>query len=196
MKRTILIATLFVATLTKAQTFTLKSKDLGGQATEKQVLNGFGCTGKNISPQLFWENAPENTKSFAVTIHDEDAPTGSGWWHWLIFDIYKDVTELKQGAGKITNEIAPKNTIQSKTDFGTPGYGGPCPPVGSSPHKYIVTVYALKIEKLGLDSSANPALVGFMLEQNAIQKASLIFYYTHTDLNENFIQNTPNKFEQ
>jgi Raf kinase inhibitor-like YbhB/YbcL family protein len=170
------ISVLFWSTIS-AQTFTLKSNELGGQATDKQVFNGFGCTGQNLSPQLFWENVPSGTKSFAVTIYDEDAPTGSGWWHWLIFDIPGNVTELKSGAGNLKLQSAPRNSIQSITDFKTQGYGGPCPPLGHGLHKYTVTVYALKTEKLGLDASANPALVGFMLGQNIIEKSSVIFYY-------------------
>jgi len=168
---------LFVSIKGNAQTFTLKSNELGGQATMKHVLNGFGCTGQNMSPQLFWENAPTDAKSFAVTIYDESAPTGSGWWHWLIFDIDKNCKELKSDAGNIKKEIAPKNSIQSKTDFGAQGYGGPCPPEGHGFHKYTITVYALKTEKLGLDGNASPALVGFYLQQNLIEKASLVFYY-------------------
>lgn len=128
MKRITLILIMFVSIKTIAQTFTLKSNELGGQATNKQALNGFGCNGENKSPQLFWENTPSNTKSFAITIFDEDAPTGSGWWHWLIFDIPTSVKELKSGAGNIAAKIAPSGAIQSITDFKTYGYGGPCPP--------------------------------------------------------------------
>ncbi len=160
-----------------AQTFTLKSNNLGGQATHKQVFNSLGCTGENSSPQLAWVNAPAGTKSFAVTLFDESAPTGSGWWHWLIFDIPSNVMELKTGADNINLKLAPANSIQSLTDFRVPGYGGPCPPEEGSHHKYIITVFALKTEKLGLDANANPALVGFMLEKHVIEKASLIFYY-------------------
>jgi len=160
-----------------AQTFTLKSQDIGGQATMRQVFNGFGCTGENISPQLYWENAPKTAKSFAVTIHDEDAPTGSGWWHWLIFDIPATNIELKAGAGDETKNIAPQGSIQSMTDFGKSGYGGPCPPEGHGFHKYTITVYALKTDKLGLDKSANPATVGYYLNANVIEKASIIMYY-------------------
>jgi Raf kinase inhibitor-like YbhB/YbcL family protein len=177
MKKVILIPFLLICALVNAQTFTLKSNELSGQATTKQLLNGFGCTGENISPQLYWENAPQGTKSFAVTIHDEDAPTGSGWWHWLIFDIDAGTKELKSDAGNPQKGLAPKNSIQSKTDFGAPGYGGPCPPVGHGLHKYTITVYALKTDKLGLDNNANPALVGFYLGQNTIGKASLVVYY-------------------
>lgn len=179
MKTSFLISLLCVTTLTHgfAQTFTLKSKDIGGQATEKQVFNGFGCSGANISPQLSWENPPEGTKSFAVTMYDPDAPTGSGWWHWLMFDIPATTRELPTNAGDVKQNLAPKGAIQSVTDFGTRGYGGPCPPPGHGRHQYIITVYALKVEKLGLDSTATPALVGYNLNANAIQKASIIMYY-------------------
>ncbi|HXG39244.1 MAG TPA: YbhB/YbcL family Raf kinase inhibitor-like protein [Bacteroidota bacterium] len=179
MKTSFLISLLCVTTLTHgfAQTFTLKSKDIGGQATEKQVFNGFGCSGANISPQLSWENPPEGTKSFAVTMYDPDAPTGSGWWHWLMFDIPATTRELPTNAGDVKQNLAPKGAIQSVTDFGTRGYGGPCPPPGHGRHQYIITVYALKVEKLGLDSTATPALVGFNLNANAIQKASIVMYY-------------------
>jgi len=177
MKKVILIASLLANISLHAQTFTLKSNDLGGQATEKNVFNGFGCNGKNLSPQLFWENPPAGTKSFAITIFDEDAPTGSGWWHWLIFDIASTEKELKSGAGSLSLNLAPNGAIQSLTDFKSQGYGGPCPPEGSKAHKYIITIFALKTAKLGLNETANPALVGFMLEQNAIEKSSLIFYY-------------------
>lgn len=160
-----------------SQTFTLRSSDVGGQATDKQVFNGFGCTGQNISPQLSWSNPPAGTKSFAVTVHDPDAPTGSGFWHWVVFDIPVSANELKTNAGNLLTKLAPQGAIQSITDFGTTGYGGPCPPEGHGSHQYIMTVYALKTEKLGLDSKTPPALVGFNLWNNTIQKASIIMYY-------------------
>lgn len=159
------------------QTFTLKSEDIGGQMTLQNVLNGFGCTGKNLSPQLSWENAPYGTESFAITIHDKDAPTGSGWWHWVVFDVPASVSELKQGAGDASKNLLPAGTIQSRTDFGQIGYGGPCPPEGDKPHAYLITIYALKTEKLGLDSKASPALVGFYLNANTLAKASIVAYY-------------------
>ena len=174
-----LILTFFIAILgiAHAQTFTLKSADLGGQATSKQEFGGFGCSGQNVSPQLSWENIPEGTKSFAITMYDPDAPTGSGWWHWLVFDIPADIRELKSGAGDITKNIAPANCVQSATNYGIGGYGGPCPPKGHGIHQYIITVYALKTDKLGLDKNANPATVGFNLWANTLQKASILAYY-------------------
>jgi len=132
----------------EAQTFTLKSKDIGGQATDKQVFKGFGCTGENVSPELYWENAPAGTRRFAVTMFDPDAPTGSGFWHWIVFDIPANITELKSDAGNLSKNLAPAGAIQGKTDFGQPGYGGPCPPEGHGFHEYIITVYALKTDKL------------------------------------------------
>jgi Raf kinase inhibitor-like YbhB/YbcL family protein len=172
----ILLAFCWSLTL-NAQTFTLKSNELGGQATEQNILNGSGCTGSNLSPQLYWENPPIGTKSYAVTLFDEDAPTGSGWWHWLIFDIPLQVKELKKGVGNISLKTAPSGSVQSITDFKSCGYNGPCPPAGDKAHRYVITVYALKTEKLGIDTTANPALVGFLLNQNAIEKASIMFYY-------------------
>lgn len=179
MKKTIVAFFILLSTgiVANAQTFTLRSKDIGGQATTKQVFKGFGCTGENISPELYWENIPAGTKSFAVTMYDPDAPTGSGFWHWLIFDIPANVTELKSDAGDLSKNLAPAGSIQSKTDFGQPGYGGPCPPEGHGFHTYIITVYALKTDKLGLDQNASGAYVGFNLYSNTISKASIIMYY-------------------
>lgn len=173
----IVVVCLFVVTAGFGQTFTLKSSDVGGQATEKQVYNSFGCSGQNISPELSWENPPAGTKSFAVTMYDPDAPTGSGWWHWLIFDIPATTRELLSNAGNLKVELAPKGSIQSVTDFGIQGYGGPCPPPGSPAHRYIITVFALKTDKLGLDDKATPAVVGFTINANTLEKASLIVYY-------------------
>jgi Raf kinase inhibitor-like YbhB/YbcL family protein len=164
----------FAGIITIAQTFTLKSNDMGGQAVNKQFSNTFGCHGENISPQLSWENAPKEAQSFAVTIYDKDAPTGSGFWHWLIFNIPANITELKSNAGDVTKAIAPAGSVQSNTDVGKPGYLGPCPPPGPA-HQYLITVFALK-GKLELDKSATPAVVGFYLGQQAIAKASLVFY--------------------
>ncbi len=160
-----------------AQTFTVTSASVGGQAIDEQVFNGFGCTGKNISPQLSWPNAPEGTKSFAITMYDPDAPTGSGWWHWVVFDIPATVKGIPAGAGSSGMPGMPAGAIQSMTDFGGIGYGGPCPPVGHGPHRYIITVYALKTDKLGLDAKAAAPMVGFSLGQNTLAKASLMFYY-------------------
>lgn len=176
MRPLILFFILYTSGANAQSTFTLRSSDLGGQATATQVFNGFGCDGQNISPQLSWEHAPEGTRSFALTMYDPDAPTGSGWWHWVVFDLPKDVTDLAAGSGSLGGKM-PVGAIQSMTDFGGTGYGGPCPPSGHGQHRYIITVHALKTDKLGLDASAGAALVGFNLNQQTLAKASIIFYY-------------------
>ena len=158
---------------TWAGDFTLKSQQLkdGGTMAEAHVLNGFGCAGKNISPELSWQNPPAGTKSFAVTVYDPDAPTGSGWWHWVIFNIHTTVRKLSANSGNDDFAAAPKGSIQSMTDFGKSGYGGACPPKGHGPHRYIFTVFALDVESLALDATATAAMVGYYLNQHALAKA-------------------------
>ncbi len=178
-KTSTLVALLFTscANYVLAGGLTLKSKDLAGQLTEEQVFSGFGCTGKNISPELSWVNAPKNTKSFAVTVYDPDAPTGSGWWHWVIFDIPTTSNQLLADAGNVEKNIAPKGVVQSVTDFGGFGFGGACPPKGDAPHQYIFTVHALDVESLGLDKNASAAKVGYYLSNHTLAKASLVAYF-------------------
>jgi Raf kinase inhibitor-like YbhB/YbcL family protein len=163
-----------------AKGFRVSSPQLedGGTMPVNQILNGFGCTGKNISPELMWENPPAGTKSFAVTVYDPDAPTGSGWWHWVIFNIHADVRKLNANAGNVNLSLAPEGSIQSITDFGKPGYGGACPPKGHGSHRYIFTVFALDVESLALDRSATAAMVGFHLNQHALGKAILTVTYS------------------
>ena len=158
--------------------FKLQSSVVAPNATlgPDQVFNGFGCSGKNISPPLTWSGAPQATKSFALTVYDPDAPTGSGWWHWVLYNIPASVTELAQGAGNPGGTV-PAGAAQGRTDFGTAGYGGPCPPAGSKPHRYIFTVYALKTAKLDVPADASAAMVGFMIRANKLGSASLTALY-------------------
>lgn len=149
----------------------------GGTLKMEQVYNGFGCTGANISPELSWTGAPAGTKSFAVTMYDPDAPTGSGWWHWIIYNIPASVTKLEAGTGDPKTNKAPAGSVQGRTDFGTPGYGGPCPPQGDKPHRYVFTVFALKVDKLDLPADATGALIGFNLNANALAKATVTAMY-------------------
>jgi Raf kinase inhibitor-like YbhB/YbcL family protein len=149
----------------------------GGTLPMAQVFNSFGCTGENQSPALQWSGAPAGTKSFAVTIYDPDAPTGSGWWHWTVFNIPATVTSLPANAGAVNSATLPAGAVQGRTDFGVSNYGGPCPPVGDKPHHYQVTVYALKLDKLPLDASASGAMVGYYLHFNAIAKARITGRY-------------------
>lgn len=161
----------------QSKTFTLNSSDVGGQATLQQVFNGFGCTGENLSPALNWSNAPEGTKSFAITMYDPDAPTGSGWWHWVVLDIPASVSALPTGAGTPGKDGLPKGAIQGLTDYRVPGYGGPCPPEGHGLHRYIVTVHALDVGTLGLDAKTSAPMAGFNINAHSLAKASIIFYY-------------------
>ncbi len=162
-----------------ASQFKLESQQLspGQQLVAAQVYNGFGCTGKNISPDLRWKGAPAGTKSFAVTVYDPDAPTGSGWWHWLIFNIPAKTNRLVENAGNPKAHLAPAGSIQSRTDFGAPGFGGACPPKGDPPHHYRFTVYALDTEKLPLDINAPGAMVGFYINSHKLAEASIIMTY-------------------
>jgi|SRR5271165_4865049 len=158
--------------------FKLESTAAAPNATlaSDQVFNGFGCSGKNISPPLTWSGAPQAAKSFALTMFDPDAPTGSGWWHWVVYNIPASVTELAQGAGNSEGPL-PAGAVQGRTDFGTTGYGGPCPPAGSKPHRYIFTVYALKTAKLDVPADASAAMVGFMIGANKLGSASFTALY-------------------
>jgi Raf kinase inhibitor-like YbhB/YbcL family protein len=173
------VMVLLIAVPSHAMAFMVSSpvvKDKGTVDME-QVFNGFGCTGGNVSPELNWTGAPKDTKSFAVTVYDPDAPTGSGWWHWVIFNIPASVNKLPANAGKPDSGIAPKGSVQSRTDYGVPGYGGPCPPEGDKPHRYIFTVFALKVDQLPLKEDSSGALVGFYLNANALGKAKLTATY-------------------
>lgn len=167
------------AALAHAAGFTLTSPGIkpGATLTDAQVFNGFGCSGKNISPELKWSGAPAGTKSFAVTVYDPDAPTGSGWWHWLVINLPADSTGLAEGAGSADGKGLPAGALHGRTDFGAPGFGGACPPKGDKPHRYVFTVYALKVDKLDVPADATAALIGFMLNANKLGKASFTAKY-------------------
>jgi Raf kinase inhibitor-like YbhB/YbcL family protein len=136
---------------------------------------GFGCAGGNVSPALAWSAAPEGTRSFAVTCFDPDAPTGSGFWHWVVVNIPPDVSSLPLGAG--SGDGLPAGALQTRTDYGAPGYGGPCPPEGDHPHRYLFTVYAVGVDSLPVAADTSAAVVGFQLHFNALDKAELMGLY-------------------
>src|ERR1700732_3205227 len=151
-KLTIWLAALGVsalgASVANAQSMSLTSSEIkeGGTIANEQVFKGFGCTGGNISPSLSGSGAPSGTKSFAVSIYDPDAPTGSGWWHWVVYNIPAGTTSLPKGAGEGKKEMMQKRPTQPRNDFGAYGYGGPCPPAGEKPHHYQITVFAVDVD--------------------------------------------------
>lgn len=177
MKLVISLAILMSTQLAMAAGFTLKTTtfDPKKPLPMKQVFNGFGCSGENISPALEWSGAPKDTKSFAITVYDPDAPTGSGWWHWTVVNIPATVTKIEEGASN--NKKLPEGAVEGRTDFGKPGFGGACPPVGDKPHRYIFTVYALKTDKLDVNAEASGAMVGFNLNANSLGKATFTVKY-------------------
>lgn len=145
----------------------------GASLPTAHLYKGFGCSGGNVSPALAWRDAPPGTKSFVVTAYDPDAPTGSGWWHWVVYNLPATTSALPEGAGRADGTSLPAGAVQGPTDFGPPGFGGACPPAGDQPHRYRFTVHALKIEKLDLPPEATPAMVGFMVHFNELGKATL-----------------------
>ena len=165
-----------------AQNMTVKSAEVtdGGAMAEEQVLSaefGFGCKGGNISPSLSWSGAPSGTKSFALTNFDPDAPTGSGFWHWLVVNIPAGVSELAVDAGNRSAPKLPAGALQTRTDFGSPGYGGPCPPAGDHPHRYLFTVFAVGADSLQVTADTSAAVVGFQLHFNTLAKAAIMGLY-------------------
>jgi Raf kinase inhibitor-like YbhB/YbcL family protein len=162
--------------LAQAQAFTLESPDLrSGAFDNKHVLNGFGCNGQNVSPALEWRNVPAGTKSLALQVYDPDAPTGSGFWHWAVYNIPPTATGLPQGTGNAADRL-PAGAFGGNTDFldtgatgGNGNYGGPCPPTGDKPHHYVFTLYALAVDKLdvagGVPRTGTAGLYGFVLNK-------------------------------
>jgi Raf kinase inhibitor-like YbhB/YbcL family protein len=160
--------------------FRLSSADIkaNGPIANKFVFQGFGCKGDNVSPALTWSGAPAGTQSFALLVHDPDAPTGgAGWWHWVVYDIPAGATSIAQGAGAANGAGLPKGAMQGVTDFGAPGWGGPCPPEGGGTHHYHFTLHALKVAKLDIPAGATAALIGYMVNANSLGKASFTGLY-------------------
>ena len=161
-------------------TFQASSPDIpsGKPIEAKFIYQGFGCTGQNVSPAVAWKNAPAGTRSFAVMVHDPDAPTGgAGFWHWVVVNIPVGTAYLAQGAGAADGKRLPAGSRQVATDFGAPGWGGPCPPEGDKPHRYQFTVYALGVDKLDLPDNATASLTGFMVNANTLGKATFTGLY-------------------
>jgi Raf kinase inhibitor-like YbhB/YbcL family protein len=175
-----IIALIAVTALAQGMRFTLKSADIASRSTIalEQVFNGLGCTGKNISPSLEWSGVPAAAKSLALIVHDPDAATGvGGFTHWIVYNIPVKANKLERGAGSSDGKLLPSGAVQHATSFGTSGWGGPCPPAGDKPHRYVFTLYAVGVEKLELPANASQAFVGFNINGNAVGKASFMAFY-------------------
>ena len=165
MKKIISILVLFLT----LHAFELISPDIKYQISTKQVY--YKCGGKNISPKLLWDNFPKNTKSFAITMFDPDAPTDHGWWHWMVVNIPKNIHMFPRNAGNPKSKYFTLG-LQTINDYKEIGYGGPCPPPGK-PHRYIITVYALNIKKINVPININPQILYKIILAHTIQKASI-----------------------
>lgn len=165
-------AVLLVSSVMAADFKVTTSDAKDGRFGQAQFAGVFGCTGGNVSPQISWSGVPAGTKSFLVSMYDKDAGSGSGWWHWVVANIPANVSELPQGAGNDPAKL-PVGALQTQTDAGGPGYGGPCPPAGQT-HDYVITVKALKVEKLPVPPVATGAMTGMMSNINSLAQASII----------------------
>ena len=159
--------------------FSIQSSNIADGATisNKHVYNNFGCSGKNLSPQISWSNTPAETKSFALTVYDPDAPTGSGWWHWVLINIPAKYNSLPINFGEKNQFRLVDGIMQIRNDFSNFSFGGPCPPKGAKAHRYIFTIHALRVENLELQENSTAALAGFMINQSSLAKASFTSYF-------------------
>ena len=176
----LITTTLLIAPLaTMANGLTLSSDDIrhGEFMSKKHEYQGFGCSGDNLSPHLKWSNVPKGTKSFAITVHDPDAPTGSGWWHWQVVNIPASTTELATGASQNNKLQGQPGSMQIRNDYGSAQFGGACPPPGHGAHRYNFTLHALSVAELELPKEASSALVGYMINANSIGSASIQALY-------------------
>ena len=162
--------------LPKVPAFELTSRDLTeGAVMPDAHVHALG----NESPHLAWSGFPAETRGFAVTCYDPDAPTGSGFWHWIVIDIPASVTSLPAGAGTVDGAGLPAGAFQVRNDYGTKDFGGAAPPAGDEPHRYVFAVHALDVETLGIDSDVTPAVAGFNLRFHTIARALIIPVYGH-----------------
>ncbi len=177
----------------KNQKFLAYSPDIyeGREIRNNQVYNKYGCRGNNISPQITWKNEPKNTKSFAITMYTKDANSGSGWWHWIIYNIPNNINFLLAGASN-NKSLLPKGAVQGMNDYGENQYGGVCPPLNNK-YDYTITVYALDVEELDLPKNSTPAMVVLNLNNHKIATTQIKSSYTGVDESTLFINNDKSK---
>ena len=162
-----------------AADFQLTSSDIGPDRPLAQdfVFSGFGCTGGNQSPALNWSGAPQGTKSYAVALFDPDAMQGKGFWHWLMVNIPAHITALSRDAGKNDGSKSPSGSVQIRNGFRAAGYSGSCPPPSDEPHGYVMTVYAIKVNKLDVPADATSRIMLAAIEANSLGNASLTYHF-------------------
>lgn len=149
----------------------------GDRLPHAQVNDAYGCTGGNRSPVLQWVRIPKGTQSLAITVFDPDAPTGSGWWHWVLYDIPANTEGLASGVGTASAADLPHGAKQARNDFGQRAYGGACPPKGDKPHRYVITLYALDVPSLDAPEDASPAMIGYLIHQHRIAQSTVTSVY-------------------
>ncbi|WP_433203215.1 YbhB/YbcL family Raf kinase inhibitor-like protein [Nocardia sp. CA-107356] len=163
------------ARLPEAASFTVTSTTVSdGAAWQPAQWSSGASGGKDVSPQLSWSGAPAGTKSYAVTVYDPDAPTGSGFWHWAVANIPATTTSLPEGAGDDAGIGLPVGSFQLPNDARLPRYIGAAPPAGHGRHRYFVTVHALDVDDIGIASDSTPALLGFTIAGHILGRATLV----------------------
>lgn len=159
--------------------FELTSTDVidGSELPTPQVSGIFGAGGDDVSPDLGWSGFPPETKSFAVTVYDPDAPTAAGFWHWAVVDLPASTTSLASGAGDAEGSGLPAGAFQLKNDGGLAHYLGAAPPAGHGKHTYYIAVHALDVESLGIDASATPSFLGFTMFGHTLARAVISAWF-------------------
>lgn len=159
--------------LPEVPAFTLTSPEFDDGEFLPRWTRATGAGGEDRSPTLHWSGAPEATRSYALTCYDPDAPTGSGYWHWAVYNIPADVTALPQGAGDPGSGLLPEGAITLPNEARDERFGGAAPPAGHGPHRYVFTVSALDVDRLDVPSGATPATLGFLMRNHVIGRAQL-----------------------